>query len=214
MSRQTADQRRLPAPSDRIPRSEAWVAVLKNTGLIVDTVNEVVDNVTHHSPVFGLPPDEIKDEAFGAAYEGALRAVETFDPERGFTFSTYAVKVIRNQIFGALEVMFLAQGAGLARKGETGAFFVPLEEARGRPDDGQRFEERIEERVDYETRKSDGWRCIDELPDKEAAVMRLFASGLSRDEVAAALGMTKNQVKWCLKHARKRASRNHAELAA
>lgn len=44
-------------------------------------------------------PDHWQDDGVQEAYIGLLKAIDTFDPDQGFKFSTYATHCIRNAIY-------------------------------------------------------------------------------------------------------------------
>lgn len=59
--------------------------VLNNTGIVVIALKSLNLN----------PLDE---DLFSIGLIGVVKAVNTFNPDKGFTFSTYATRIVRNEI--------------------------------------------------------------------------------------------------------------------
>lgn len=69
--------------------------VVDNDRLVKWVLNKFVGKITHNrAGHFGYTRQALFEEFLPAAYEGALVAAETFNPKRGFEFSTYAEQVI------------------------------------------------------------------------------------------------------------------------
>jgi RNA polymerase sigma factor (sigma-70 family) len=70
--------------------------VRENMGLIRSIVAKTMRTFPH------LPSAYDRDDLESLGYIGLVQAAQTFDPERGAQFSTYAYRCIENQISGAL----------------------------------------------------------------------------------------------------------------
>lgn len=95
MALKTPDQRVLPQPNPQLSRGAAWAVVVENDGWVKTVVHRFVTRIMGGSPsYFGYSAAAMFDELLSTAYESALVAAETFDPAKGFTFTTYSHKVI------------------------------------------------------------------------------------------------------------------------
>lgn len=120
-------------------------------------------------------------EQFGDAMIGLMRAVQTFDPDRGFQFSTYAYHVIKRQIWTSHRSR---------RKHATSiekAFLEDLPDLTD-PNDDQRL-------IDTADMISKMMDCVCILPAREQAVIRARLEGKKLWEVGKLLGVTKERVR-------------------
>jgi RNA polymerase sporulation-specific sigma factor len=79
-----------------VQESEIERLVRENTGLIRSIVAKTVRSYPN------LPGGYDRDDLESLGYIGLIQAAQTYDPERGAQFSTYAYRCIENQISSAL----------------------------------------------------------------------------------------------------------------
>lgn len=135
-------------------------------------------------------PDASEIGTFGdrvqIGYVGLCRAAQTFDPEKGFTFATYAVKCIRNELNRELRTTRAAR-----RTGETlsldklyGDASTPLLNLI--PDPGADSERLIEAREAY--------KAIEKAFDGEPVLLAVATRQMTQAEAADLLGISQPHV--------------------
>jgi len=96
-----------------------------------------------------LPPSVDRDDLYGSGIMGLIRAVETFEPERGFKFETYAGHKIRGAVLDELRALDWVPRSVRQKARDLQRVFTKLENRLGRsPYDDEVCEElgvRIEE---------------------------------------------------------------------
>jgi len=96
-----------------------------------------------------LPPSVDRDDLYGAGIMGLIKAVETFEPERGFKFETYAGHKIRGAVLDELRALDWVPRSVRQKARDLQRVFSKLENRLGRsPYDDEVCEElgvRIEE---------------------------------------------------------------------
>jgi len=192
MSRKTVDQRALPRGSARISREDAWAKVLKYDRFTHMVLNRFVNStITAAGGVrfYGFDRYQLKDELTSLAYEAMLRAVESFDPDKGFTFMTYAHQSVTNNLQRSLST--LVQHAGIRTESL---------DALLNPEEGGSFEEPAEEdlgflEVDRSASEDAVMAFLDEglglLTEKEREMLVLSAEGLTTPAIAVRVGIAR-----------------------
>jgi RNA polymerase sigma factor for flagellar operon FliA len=79
-----------------------------------------------------LPASVDRDDLYGAGILGLIKAVETFEPERGFKFETYAGHKIRGAILDELRAFDWVPRSVRQKARELQRVFAKLENALGR----------------------------------------------------------------------------------
>lgn len=102
-----------------------WDRVVANTGLVGRIVRIVKDRPGYC--------DEDPEDLFQDGLLGLARAIQKFDPSRGFALSTYADSWIRQSIQRG---MLARQGARSAKAGRD-AIHISMDAPQGTTDDGQ-----------------------------------------------------------------------------
>lgn len=99
---------------------EIWAKALENEGLL----NQVVGRVFRKGAQ-GLEFEDLKS----AGWEGLYSAVSTFDPDKGYRFSTYASTCIFNKLMSVLQLEIAAHGGSRGRgRRKRHAFVQSLDE--------------------------------------------------------------------------------------
>jgi len=110
--------------------------------------SHIVKYVTQRLAV-NLPPSVDRDDLYSAGIMGLIRAVETFEPERGFKFETYAGHKIRGAVLDELRALDWVPRSVRQKARDLQRVFTKLENRLGRsPYDDEVCEElgvRIEE---------------------------------------------------------------------
>lgn len=79
-----------------------------------------------------LPASVDRDDLYGAGILGLIRAVETFDPERGFKFETYAGHKVRGAILDELRALDWVPRSVRQKARDLQRVFTKLEHKLGR----------------------------------------------------------------------------------
>jgi len=79
-----------------------------------------------------LPPSVDRDDLFGSGIMGLIKAVETFEPERGFKFETYAGHKIRGAILDELRALDWVPRSVRQKSRDLQRVFSKLENRLGR----------------------------------------------------------------------------------
>ena len=145
---QSDSRRDLTAIQTRI--AKASQGYVKNRNLISSTHLRLVFRVANKYRYLGLPFDDLVQEG----YLGLARAIERFDPDRGYQFSTYAFRVISQTIHFSLD-----KHAHLVRK--------PFRQSRGKALVEQ-TRQRLEQKLGRSLRARDLDKHLpDQLDDKQ-----------------------------------------------
>jgi len=79
-----------------------------------------------------LPPSVDRDDLYSAGILGLIKAVETFEPERGFKFETYAGHKIRGAILDELRALDWVPRSVRQKARDLQRIFTRMENALGR----------------------------------------------------------------------------------
>ncbi len=79
-----------------------------------------------------LPPSVDRDDLYGAGILGLIKAVDTFEPERGFKFETYAGHKIRGAILDELRALDWVPRSVRQKARDLQRTFTRMENALGR----------------------------------------------------------------------------------
>lgn len=182
----------LPKPQiDRETAMQLWIlersgyakeqVVLNNTGLVKIILKS-------------LNLDPLDDDLFMTGMLGVVKAVNTFDPGKRFTFSAYAVPVIRNEILKTLRKQQIIPAFSLDEP------CSPEEDAPTYADiiaDGRCFEEGILAKAQFS-------EVMELFTDREKQVVSLRLDGKTQEETAILCGITQPQVCRRLETARRK----------
>jgi RNA polymerase sigma factor (sigma-70 family) len=136
------------------------------------------------------------DEYYDVAAIGLCRAAVGFDPAKGFTFSTYAGKVIINAVLCEQRKSMTAM-----RQGVTVSFDDPIPYTKG--------ELTLGDMIAGGTEPQDTALCnaaeaaIEKLKPKERMVLRLTMAGYRQVEIAAMTGVSRAYISHVLADARR-----------
>lgn len=178
----------LPKPTlDRETAMKLWIeehsdyakeqVVLNNTGMVGLVLKSLNLN----------PLDE---DLFSTGIVGVVKAVNTFNPDKGFTFSSYATQIIRNEIFTirrkkriipvhSLDETYQLKNGDLINFSESIA-------------DSKRFEEEVI--ADMQMKQ-----IFSTLSDRENKVISLSMGGKSQRKISEVCGISQPQVSRIIK---------------
>ena len=132
----------------------------------------------------------LDDDLFSVGLIGLVKAVNAFNPDKGIKFSTYAMTVIRNEIFVArrkkriipahsLDEPLQLENGDLVNFSETIA-------------DSKRFEEEVI--ADMQMKK-----VLSALDDREKKIISLSIDGKTQKEIAEILGLAQSYISRIIK---------------
>lgn len=121
---------------------------------------------------------------------GLVGALNSFDPSKGFTFSSYAATFVRNEILKTLRTPKKKMAVTLSLEKELGEDNFTLEDTIS---SGERFEDLSVLKVDLEN-------VMERLKEKERLILRLLISGETQSSIAKKMGTTRQNVKRILKN--------------
>lgn len=178
---------RYPKPEvDREAAMKLWIeehsdyakeqAILNNIGII-----RIVLKSLHIS---------LDDEDFlQIGVTGLVGALNSFDPSKGFTFSSYAATFVRNEILKTLRTPKKRMAVTLSLEKELGEDDFTLEDTIS---SGERFEDLSVLKVDLEN-------AMGRLKEREKLILRLLISGETQASIAKMMGMSRENVRRILK---------------
>lgn len=123
----------------------------------------------------------LDDDLFSIGLIGAVKAVNTFDSDKGFTFSAYAAQIIRNEILMSLKKKRIIPTFSLDEPYDLGnGESVDFSEMIA---DSSRFEEEVIADIQME-------RMLSTLSDREKKIVSLSVDGKTQREIAEILGIS------------------------
>lgn len=139
---------------------------------------------------------DLQDEdLFQTGVAGLIIAINTFDCLKGYKFSAYATKVVRNEILGLFSKKRIAPTMSLEESlGEDGEDGTRLENVLS---SGERFE-------DFSIMRMDLDKSMNRLSEKEKNILSLLVSGETQAEIARKLGQSRENVRRILKSIKKK----------
>lgn len=177
-----------PIPTlDRETAMQLWIeehsdyakeqVVLNNTGMVGIVLKSL-----------NLNP--LDDDLFSIGIIGVVKAVNTFNPDKGFTFSGYATPVIRNEILMTFRKKRIIPAFSLdepydLRNGESVDFSEMIA-------DNSRFEEEVIADIQME-------RMLSTLSDREKKIISLSMDGKTQMEIAEVCDISQSQVSRIIK---------------
>lgn len=132
----------------------------------------------------------LDDDLYSIGLIGVVKAVNTFNPNKGFTFSAYATQIIRNEILAtfrkkriipvfSLDEPYQLENGDLVNFSETIA-------------DRKRFEEEVIADIQME-------QIFSNLSDREKKIISLSMDGKTQREIAEILGLTQSYISRIIK---------------
>lgn len=178
----------LPKPTiDREAAMQLWIkersdyakeqVVLNNTGM----VGLVLKSLNLNS---------FDEDLFATGIVGVVKAVNTFNPDKGFTFSAYATQIIRNEILVSFRKKRIIPAFSLNEQYDLGnGKSVDFSETIA---DSRRFEEEVI--ADMQKKK-----VLLDLNDREEKIISLSMDGKTQREIAEACGISQARVSRIIK---------------
>lgn len=151
-----------------------------NTPLVLWCVKRLKDRTGTLSP----------EEAECAGYLALIRAADLFDPDRGFSFTTYAVRVIRSRIFleafgdpSRFDKPKIIPATDMALDGDYLLNNIPAREDLS-PDE--------QDELDDKRRRLS--RLLAQLPPRHRqAILLRYGQGLTHENIGRIMGVTKSR---------------------
>lgn len=136
----------------------------------------------------------LDEDLFQIGMIGLVKTVNTFKPEKGVKFSTYATQIIRNEILMAL------------RKKRIIPAFSLDEDYRFDNDESVLYADIIPSKEQSDS-KFDFDAFFKELSDREKKIVLLSMNGVKQMDIAQDIGVTQSQISRILKGIRKKIER-------
>ena len=134
---------------------------------------------------------ELDDDLFSTGIVGLIKAINSFDFEKGFKFSTYATRVIRNEILMTfrkkrVDVAFSLDDTANLKNGEE----VPYADMIS---SGEQFEDEVIVNVQYE-------EMLRKLSERERNIMILFfVHDKKQCEISSLTGLSQSYISRIIK---------------
>lgn len=140
----------------------------------------------------------IDEDLFQIGFVGIVKAINTFDPDKGVKFSAYATSIIRNEILASLrkkriipvfsldEEYFLENGDAVPR-----GDMIPSE---------NNFEDLVHSQIILESNIAD-------MSEKEKKILKLYEIGKTQYLIVEEVGLSQAQISKILKKIRKELSK-------
>lgn len=130
------------------------------------------------------------EDLYSIGMIGVVKAVNTFNPDKGFTFSGYATPVIRNEILMTFRKKRIIPAVSLdepydLRNGESVDFSEMIA-------DNSRFEEEVIANMQMK-------QMLPTLSDREKKIVSLSVDGKTQREIAEILGISQSYVSRIIK---------------
>lgn len=132
----------------------------------------------------------LDEDLFSAGIVGVVKAVNTFDPNKGFAFSTYATRIVRNEILMTFRKKRITPAFSLDEPYQLeNGDLVNLSETI---DDNRRFEDEVI--ADMQIKQTSST-----LSDREKKIISLSMDGKTQREIAKICGISQPQVSRIIK---------------
>ena len=132
----------------------------------------------------------LDDDLYSFGLIGVVKAVNTFNPDKGFTFSGYATPVIRNEILMTFRKKRIIPAFSLDEPYNLGnGKSVDFSEMIA---DGKRFEEEVIADIQIK-------QIFSNLSDREKKIISLSMDGKTQKEIAEILGISQSYVSIIIK---------------
>lgn len=130
------------------------------------------------------------EDLYSTGLIGVVKAVNTFNPDKGFTFSTYATQVVRNEILMTLKKKRIIPAFSLDKpyqlaSGDLVNFSEVIADSKG-------FEEEVVEDMQIK-------QIFSTLSDREKKIVSLSMDGKTQRELAEACDISQPQVSRIIK---------------
>lgn len=178
----------LPKPKlDRKSAMKLWVeersdyakeqVVLNNAGMVGIVLKSLNLNL-------------LDEDLYSIGIIGVVKAVNTFNPDKGFAFSTYATQIIRNEILATFRKKRIIPVFSLDEpyQLENGDLVNPSETIA----DGGQFEEEVIADMQME-------QIFSNLSDREKKVISLSVDGKTQREISSTLGISQSYISRIIK---------------
>jgi len=135
------------------------------------------------------------DDLYAIGIVGLLKSVNTFDEEKGYKFSTYAMRIVRNEILMTfrkkrIDVAFSLDDKVNLRNEEEVSYSDLIS-------DGIAFEEEV-------IADMDAGQVISSLTTREQKIVDLMLNGKTQLEISQIIGISQSQVSRIAKGVRKK----------
>lgn len=130
------------------------------------------------------------EDLYSTGLIGIVKAVNTFNPDKGFAFSAYATQIIRNEIFLAFRKKRITPAFSLdephqLENGESVEFSEMIA-------DNRRFEEEVIADTQIE-------QIFSNLSDREKKIISLSMDGKTQREISEILGLSQSYISRIIK---------------
>ena len=132
----------------------------------------------------------LDEDLFSIGIVGVVKAVNAFNPDKGFAFSAYATQVIRNEILMTLKKKRIIPASSLDEayvfgNGDSVNFSEMIA-------DGRRFEDEVIANMQMK-------QIFSTLSDREKKIVSLSVDGKTQREIAEILGISQSYVSRIIK---------------
>lgn len=138
---------------------------------------------------------EWDDDLYSTGIVGLIKAINSFDTEKGFKFSTYATHVIRNEILMTfrkkrVDVAFSLDDTANLENGEEVPYASMISS-------GEQFEDEVITKVQYE-------EMLCKLPERERNIMIMFfVHDKTQCEISSLTGLSQSYISRIIKGVKK-----------
>lgn len=132
----------------------------------------------------------LDEDLFSIGLIGVIKAVNTFNPDKGFTFSAYATQIIRNEILMTFRKKRIIPAFSIDEPYELGnGESVDCSEMIA---DNRKFEDEVI--ADMQMKK-----MLSNLSDREKKIISLSMDGKTQREIGEILGLTQSYISRIIK---------------
>lgn len=140
----------------------------------------------------------LDEDLFQIGMIGLAKTVNTFKPEKGVKFTTYAAPIIRNEILMALRKKRIIPAFSLDEDyrfdNDESVLYADIIPSK------ERFEEQSDSKFDFDA-------FFKELSDREKKIVLLSMNDVKQMDIAQDIGVTQSQISRILKGIRKKIER-------